>query len=99
MYPQRASFTTPVYSLPSIGNPGWLSSEKDQRKCRIYLRNSIIRESGSKITTEERGEAVRRRKVHNDWVHENVMGDGSTTIMAMPYGNPEPTYRDEARAA
>jgi hypothetical protein len=53
------------------------------------------RENGSKITDEELDEAVRRRKVFADWIHEQVIGEAHKTIMVVPYGSPEPKYRDE----
>ncbi|KAF3385977.1 Glutamyl-tRNA [Talaromyces pinophilus] len=56
-------------------------------------------ENGSKITVEELDEAVRRRKVFADWIHEQVIGEAHKTIMVVPYGSPEPKYRDEAPPA
>lgn len=57
------------------------------------------RDDGSKITLEERDEAMRRRKVFGDWTHEQLIGDTHTTIMVAPYGSPEPKYRDEVPAS
>ena len=57
------------------------------------------RENGSKITVEELDEAVRRRKVFADWIHEQVIGEAQKTIMVVPYGSPEPKYRDKAPPA
>lgn len=80
-----------------------LSQGRSGISCTSYLLLTALsdrnRENGSKITAEELAEAVRRRKVFADWIHAQVIGDAHTTIMVVPYGSPEPKYRDEAATA
>ncbi|KIX10283.1 uncharacterized protein Z518_01365 [Rhinocladiella mackenziei CBS 650.93] len=51
----------------------------------------------SKISTEERNEAVRRLAVYKDWFAREILELGrKTTLVILPIENMSPRYRDEA---
>ena len=58
---------------------------------------SIARERSSKISRDERDDAVSRLEVYRDWFSKEVMQAGKySTIVVNPIENISPRYRDEA---
>ena len=53
-----------------------------------------------KVTTKECETYLKELEVFRDWFNEFVMGPDSDTlssaVLVMPYGEPDPEYRDDA---